>query len=856
MKRILKSRLLATAAAAVLLMGSSAYGQSSVPAAAAEGGKLWFVELTGAPTADGNSLAQVRAEKTSFRNAARAAGIRYTERRAFDVLFNGFSIEVDARDRSKLSQLAGVKAIYPVDIVKAPTPEVTEGAAPDLAAAIAMTGANIAQSAMGLTGAGIKVAVMDTGIDIDHPDFGGTGVNGTTPFPTARIAHGYDFVGNAFNADSTSAAYNPVATPDNNPDDCGGHGTHVAGIVGANGTVKGVAPGVTFGAYRVFGCAGSTTADIMIAAMEMALADGMHVLNMSIGASYQWPQYPTAQASDRLVNKGMVVVASIGNSGATGLYSAGAPGVGKKVIGTASFDNVQVTQPAFTVNPGGLLVGFSSATGAPPPPQSGTSPIAPLSSVEGCLAADFAGFPAGSIALIRRGTCSFHIKAANAMAAGASGVILYNNVAGPITPTVVGTPTITIPVVAVSLAHGTHIASLPSPTLTWGSAIVASASATGGLISSFSSFGLAPDLSMKPDIGAPGGNIYSTYPLEAGRYASLGGTSMASPHVAGAVALLLQAKPKTPAQAVRAILQNSADPKAWGGNPGLGLLDNVHRQGAGMLDIDDAIRATTRVEPSSIAMGEGQAGPMTRTLQIQNQSATAVTYNLSSVNALSTGANTFTPSFHASNASVAFSASSVTVPANGSATVEATITPASAPTGGLYGGYIVMTDAADAAKVFRVPFGGYIGDYQARQVLVPTANGFPWLAQLSGASYLNRSAGGTYSMIGTDIPYFLVHLDQQSRRLRIEAFDAATGTSVHRVSDDEYQPRNSTATGFFAFEWDGTTFTGKGKNAHQQYTVPNGQYVVKISVLKALGDESNPAHWETWTSPTITIARP
>ncbi|HZF78875.1 MAG TPA: S8 family serine peptidase, partial [Rubrivivax sp.] len=669
-------------------------------------------------------------------------------------------------------------------------------------------------------------------------------------------AHGYDFVGNAFNADPTSAAYNPVPTPDHNPDDCGGHGTHVAGIVGANGAVKGVAPGVTFGAYRVFGCAGSTTADIMIAAMEMALADGMHVLNMSIGASYQWPQYPTAQASDRLVNKGMVVVASIGNSGATGLYSAGAPGVGKKVIGTASFDNVQVTQPAFTVNPGSLLVGFSSATGAPPPPQSGTSPIASLSSIEGCAAADFAGFPAGSIALIRRGTCSFHIKAANAMAAGASGVILYNNVAGSITPTVVGTPAVTIPVVAVSLAHGTHIASLPSPTLTWGSATVASASATGGLISSFSSFGLAPDLSMKPDIGAPGGNIYSTYPMEAGRYASLGGTSMASPHVAGAVALLLQAKPKTPAQAVRAILQNSADPKAWGGNPALGLLDNVHRQGAGMLDIDDAIRATTRVEPSSIAMGEGQAGPLTRTLQIQNQSATAVTYNLSSVNALSTGANTFTPSFHASNASVTFSASSVTVPPNGSATVDATITPASAPAGGLYGGYIVMTDVADATKVFRVPFGGYIGDYQARQVLVPTANGFPWLAQLSGASYLNRSAGGTYSMIGTDIPYFLVHLDQQSRRLRIEAFDAATGTSAHRVSDDEYQPRNSTATGFFAFEWDGTTFSGKGKNAKQQYTVPNGQYVVKISVLKALGDESNPDHWETWTSPTITIARP
>ncbi len=78
----------------------------------------------------------------------------------------------------------------------------------------------------------------------------------------------------------------------------------------------------------------------MIAAMEMALDDGMDVVNMSIGAAFWgWPQYPTAAASDRLVNAGVVVVASIGNSGTSGTFAAGAPGVGKKVIGVASFDN-------------------------------------------------------------------------------------------------------------------------------------------------------------------------------------------------------------------------------------------------------------------------------------------------------------------------------------------------------------------------------------------------------------------------------------------------------------------------------------------------------------------------------------
>jgi hypothetical protein len=92
------------------------------------------------------------------------------------------------------------------------------------------------------------------------------------------------------------AELQPGPVPDPDPDDCNGHGTHVAGIVGANGDVVGVAPEVTFGAYRVFGCEGSTTADIMIAAMERALADGMDVLNMSIGSAFQWPQYPTAVA--------------------------------------------------------------------------------------------------------------------------------------------------------------------------------------------------------------------------------------------------------------------------------------------------------------------------------------------------------------------------------------------------------------------------------------------------------------------------------------------------------------------------------------------------------------------------------
>src|SRR5690606_16946533 len=126
---------------------------------------------------------------------------------------------------------------------------------------------------LGFTGAGVRVGVIDTGVDYDHPDLGGSGVDDPSNFPNERVVAGWDFVGDDFNADDSSPSYQPVPHPDADPDDCEGHGTHVAGIVGASGDpaeggVRGVAPDAEIGAYRVFGCDGSTTADIMLAAME------------------------------------------------------------------------------------------------------------------------------------------------------------------------------------------------------------------------------------------------------------------------------------------------------------------------------------------------------------------------------------------------------------------------------------------------------------------------------------------------------------------------------------------------------------------------------------------------------------
>ncbi|HET7706775.1 MAG TPA: S8 family serine peptidase [Thermoanaerobaculia bacterium] len=817
-------------------------------AAVNETPQLWFVELGSAPIADGGSAGTLRAEKNAFRAAAAKAGISFQERYSFDTLFNGLSIRIAHSDIARLSRLDGVKAIWPVVQESLPEPrDINRG---DLATALAMTGADIAQSSLGYTGAGIRVAIVDSGVDYDHPDLGGCFG------PGCRVAYGYDFVGDAYTSGLT-----PV--PDALPDDCGGHGSHVAGIVGANGALKGVAPNVTFGAYRVFGCSGTTDTDIMIAAMERALADGMQVLNMSIGSSFQWPEYPSAAAATRLVNRGVVVVCSIGNSGASGLYAASAPGVGDKVIGVASFNNTHVTSLAFSITPDGKLIGYNQATASPTAPLSGTYAMArtgtSASTADGCAPLP-AGSLAGKVALIRRGTCGFNAKAFNAQNAGAAGVVLYNNVAGALNPTVAGPPTITIPVVAITQADGNLIdarLAAGAVSLTWTDSVVsASAGATGGLISSFSSWGLSPDLNLKPDIGAPGGNIFSTVPLEQGAYGLNSGTSMASPHVAGAAALLLEARPHTPSQAMSTLLLNSASPRLWSGNPALGFLDLVHRQGAGMLQIDRAILSSTKISPAKLSLGESDAGPAVRTLTVTNDSASDVTYNITHSPALATGPNTFAVSFFNAPASVAFSAPSVTVPANGSASVDVTISPnAGLANRSIYGGYVVFTPTA-GGQTYRVPYAGFKGDYQSYQVLVPTTNNFPRVCRqvsLTGTfSFLPAGTGGTWLMNAfNEIPNLCVHLDHQSRRIDVEVTEAGSGKSWHRAMRLEHVGRNSGATSFFALPWDGETIAGR-----KIYTVPNGQYVLKVTVTKALGTDGDPAHTETWTSPVITLARP
>jgi minor extracellular serine protease Vpr len=882
------------------LAGDGAPG--SVGGSRNETATSWFVELASPPAVKGTSKAKLKAERDAFKASAAAEGVKVTEHYSYDSLWNGVSVSVAPSQVAELGSIPGVKAVYPVHTVSLPDfrSEGSGGADIDLKNAVGLTGADIAQNELGLDGSGVTIAIMDSGLDYTLPEFGGCFG------PSCKVRGGFDLVGDAYNATPTSPAFSPTPVPDGDPLPCdpnvadraevlgagtsdAGHGTHVAGIAAADGRghagqVVGVAPGARLLAYRVFGCNGSTDTDVMIHAMELALADHADVLNMSIGSAFSnWPQSPEAVASDNLVDAGMVVVASIGNSGANGgqLWSAGSPGVGRKVIGVASFDNTKATLPAFSV--GATLYGYNRASGSlASVPVSGSAEIAftgtPTTTNDACNPLP-AGSLAGKIAFIRRGTCGFYNKALAAQTAGAIGVVLYNNAAGALNPTVapvpVGATPVTIPVAAITAADGQTIFNnvATAHTLTWTGQTIEVPLATAGVISDFSSFGTDAELALKPDIGGPGGQIYSTWPHQQfGGHNSISGTSMASPHVAGLSALLLQAKNKNIAPGmVRTLLMNTSLPKGLNVAQTAGL-EPTWRQGSGLAQIVGAVQTPAWVTPSKFSLGEGNGG--SAQLTVTNSGSVAVTYDLSQVSTIGTGPSTTAGAVYPFNFSyltgvsdtATFSSPSVTVGPGGSANVTVNIAAGAWRDKSLYGGYVVLTPRG-GGTILRVPYVGFKGDYQSLPVLTSAGCGMPAVFKLGGSdpaclgAGITRlgAAGASFTLQGSDIPILLYHLNHQVRKLNVQVFKA-NGSPVHPVFNYalqlEYLPRNSTATGLFEFDWDGTrSHDNGGGNGDHRKVVPNGTYVLKLSVLKALGSESNSADWETFTSPPITLAR-
>ncbi|KAI7882354.1 subtilisin-like protein [Lichtheimia hyalospora FSU 10163] len=247
-----------------------------------------------------------------------------------------------------------VSTIYPVRLVRRPKlvpkpiSELDHNGGVDMNAMSphAMSQVERVHSELKNTGKGMVVGIIDSGVDYRHPALGNCFGKG------CKVALGYDLVGNNYDA------LNPGSRPQPGPDpmdSCGrgsganGHGTHVAGIVaGKSENFKGVAPDATLGMWRVFGCQGLTSNDVIIQAMLDAYEAGVDVISMSLGFQGGWSESPDSVVAQRIAAKGIPVIVAAGNEGEQGAMTLGAPSVGHGVTSVASMDTGRATVSVFS----------------------------------------------------------------------------------------------------------------------------------------------------------------------------------------------------------------------------------------------------------------------------------------------------------------------------------------------------------------------------------------------------------------------------------------------------------------------------------------------------------------------------
>ncbi|MEM6639412.1 MAG: S8 family serine peptidase [Pseudomonadota bacterium] len=517
----------------------------------------------------------------------------------------------------------------------------------DNAASVAWVGAPEVWDALG-DGDGIKIAIIDTGIDYLHANFGGAGdpdeyaANDLNTieagsFPTAKVIGGWDFAGPTYNS-----RVDDVPMPDPDPLDGNGHGSHVAGTAAGVGVERRIGPGVAKGAQlmalKVFSDAsGSTdlTADAIDYALDPngdgAIDDRVDVINMSLGARYGSQSDPSALASTVAVQAGVIVVASAGNNGDEP-YVTGSPGVSPDVITVGA--TISGARPQIALR---VLSDDADLAGLMPAQQGSgavrvvdapvTAPLIVARSpavdsdnqvIDGefddaaCRALTNADAVRGKVVLVARGGCSYETKYAYAQRAGAMAILAYNNGASNL-PFIMGGiglsgKTFTIPGMMISGTDAgrlrTALENATAFTVQFDVAnTVDGPSDSNDQLTFFTSRGPATGgAQFKPDLSAPGRFIVSTAAGTGFQARQLRGTSMAAPHVAGAAALMRQRYPDLPPAHIKALLQNATVTSELEG-PGTDTPAPLTRQGLGVMRIPAALSLTSYAMPAGVSFG-------------------------------------------------------------------------------------------------------------------------------------------------------------------------------------------------------------------------------------------------------------
>jgi minor extracellular serine protease Vpr len=572
---------------------------------------------------------RIHAEQAAARTAIEQAGGRVT--RGVENLKNALLVTIDDAQAAQLASMPGVRKVYPVRLFRM----LLDHALPLHRVPDAWT-----QVGIGNAGAGIKIAMIDSGIDNNHPGFNDGGFTAPDGFPRGDAK----YTNNKVIVARSYVSMLPNADPDLSPADHVGHGTATAMVaaglqaVGPLATISGVAPRAYLGSYKVFGSPSanpSASEDAVIAAIDDAVADGMDVINLSLGSNvaFEVGSDPEQQALENAAALGVIVVCSAGNNGNDPM-TVSSPASSPSVIAVGATGNDRIFSPR-------AIAGDGQQYQAQPPSSlmdstvTVTGPLADITPLDstalGCSA-----FPAnalaGAIALISRGTCTFEAKVNNAAAAGAVGVVIYNNVAGGLSGWTMGGAT--LPAVMISMGDGQALVKQTAATLTMTLDLSpAPVYSDPTHLEAFSAAGPNIDFSVKPDLVAVGANVYTAAEKLDGQgvvYSATGfavenGTSFSSPMVAGAAALLKAARPGLTSAQYRSLLVNTAATSY--STPG--TQSRVQQAGAGSLDMLAALNATAAAAPVSLTFGAGNGTVRsTRTLTVSNVGTTADTFLL------------------------------------------------------------------------------------------------------------------------------------------------------------------------------------------------------------------------------------
>jgi subtilisin family serine protease len=723
-----------------------------------------------------NQISKINAAQTNVLNELNRLNLKDTQVIfRVDKAYNGIALYTDAGNIASLAKLPGVKKVTRLETHER-----------DHSTSVPFIGTPTAWQSFGITGTNVKIGIIDTGIDYFHTNFGGPGTVRTlfndpndkvitdTPglFPGPKVAGGYDFAGDTYNADATSPTYSPTARPDIDPVDCpsalgGGHGSHVAGSaaglgVNANGTTytgpydatvpfntmrigPGVAPGATLYALRVFGCQGST--NLTIQAINWALdpngdqdmSDKLDIVNQSLGSAFGTPDSASAEATQNAAIAGIFMANSAGNN-SDASYISSSPGSAVRALTVASSVDASTVTDGFRVNSPPSLAGPHPASFSSAFPWAITTTV-PItldlvyipSNADGCTAftpAQVSGkavlvdwAPAGTSNFV----CGSAARANNAAAAGAKGIIMRSG-QNYLDTAIAGNSL--IPAVFTILSVGEALktalqAGAVSVTFSYEYAATQTILAPqfNDTISDFTSRGpQGAGNFLKPDLAAPGQTIFSADSGTGNKGTSKNGTSMATPHMAGVIALLKQQRPSWNNEELKALVMNTAVNDLFTGQNQTGLRYSPVRVGSGRVDVARAVTNTVvaynadTVGAVSVSFGAVRfigTQSYTKTVKVSNKGNASVTYNIAynSYNDQPGVDYTFPDG------------NSITVPANSSATFRVVLTGDSA----------AMKSIIDPTQVRTVPPASATDTLIARQ----------WMSEETGNIVLTPTTPGT-----------------------------------------------------------------------------------------------------------------